>query len=129
MNNICYYNHIMYIDKTFDILSDWYKRRNFFWHLLSKFTYFVISYPLYWINHGKKKILSVSKTVNEMRIQGREVKKNTNLDIIYEFIFHGFMTSEYNSYFFEKKSFNKTDAKEETTKTYYNKTRFKYDNN
>jgi len=30
---------------------------------------------------------------------------------------------------FEKKSFNKTDAKEETTKTYYNKTRFKYDNN
>ena len=30
---------------------------------------------------------------------------------------------------FEKKSFNKTEAKEETTKTYYNKTRFKYDNN
>lgn len=30
---------------------------------------------------------------------------------------------------FEKKSFNKTDAKEETTKNYYNKTRFKYDNN
>ena len=97
----------MFTNKAFDILSDWYKSKSSCLHILSQTIYFIIAHLLYWIKHGFKEISGISKVLEEMRLQGRKVCFFTRIDIIFEFIFYGFMTSEYLSYHFEKTPFKK----------------------
>lgn len=86
------------------ILSKWYRSKNVFFHFIANIIYNSIGLPFYWITRGKNQILSISKISKEMQRQGRVSNWKIKLDILFEFIFHVFLSEEYFFYNFERKT-------------------------
>lgn len=97
-------------DSVYRILARWYRSSNKFLFLLAYIGYDLIGLPLYWLSQGKEQFACLSDLINEMRRQNRKVTGWTKIDILFEFIFHGYLAYEYVSYHFEKKSHKERKA-------------------
>lgn len=86
-------------------LSKWYRSPNGFLHFLAYIGYDIIGLPLYWITQGKEQFQLLPELMETMKRQGRKITAFTKLDILFEFIFHGYLAYEYVAYHFETKSF------------------------
>lgn len=97
-------------DSVYRILAKWYRSSNGFFRFLAYICYDIIGLPLYWISQGKEQFASLSDLTTEMRRQNRKVTGWTKIDILFEFIFHGYLAYEYVAYHFEEKSFKERKA-------------------
>lgn len=94
-----------YITKISEIYSKSYKSNNLIVHLMSSFFHYITIFPIYWIIHSKdnfKKLLSLKK---DLKSQNRNVSWLTLLDATIFFYFFGYFVYEYETYYFEQKSF------------------------
>lgn len=91
-------------NSTYRKLAKWYQSDSKFLHTLSNICYNLIGLPLFWFCLGKAQIKMLPGLVAELKRQNRKVTAFTKLDVLYEFIFFGYMAYEYIAYRFEGRS-------------------------
>lgn len=97
-------------NSTYRTLAKWYQSDNKFLHYTSNACYMLIGAPLFWFCLGKAQFKALPGLVESMKQQNRKVTAFTKLDVIFEFMFRGYMAYEYIAYRFETRSFKERNA-------------------
>lgn len=98
------------VDYTYRGLAKLYRSDNKLLHSFSYLSFSIIGFPLFLIYMGKEELDALPIALSELKRQNRKVTAFTKWDILFEFVFNGYLAYEYTAYHFESKSRKERNA-------------------